>query len=75
MMTKVLIHAVEKIRAKGIKIKRGYLLHSRCMALDEALDMKASRIDNAGFFFGMFGTCCAFFGITWVLVVNWPLEL
>jgi hypothetical protein len=69
----VLLHAIEKIRAKGIKI-HDVLTPFPVHGIEEVLDMKASRIDNAGFFFGLFGTCCAFFGITWVLVVNWPLN-
>jgi len=67
----VLLHAIEKIRAKGIKIHDVFTpfpVHG----IDEALDLKPSRIDQAGFFYGMWGTCCALAGISWVLVCNWP---
>jgi hypothetical protein len=69
----VLLHAIEKIRAKGIKI-HDVLTPFAVHGIEAALDMPPSRIDNAGFFYGLFGTCVAFFGITWVFVVNWPLN-
>ena len=69
----VLLHAIERIRAKGIKIHDVFTpfpVHG----MDEALDMPPSRIDQAGFFYGMFGTCAALGGIAWVFVVNWPIN-
>ncbi len=68
----VLLHAVETIRDKGVKIKEVYSpfpVHG----LDEVLGYKRSRLPIAAFLFGMTGTCLALFTQIWMLGYDWPL--
>ena len=68
----VLLHAVETIRDKGVKIKEVYSpfpVHG----LDEVLGYRRSRLPIAAFLFGMTGTCLALFTQIWMLGYDWPL--
>lgn len=68
----VLVHAVEKIRGKGVKIKEVYSpfpVHG----LDDALGYKRSRLPIAAFLFGMTGTSLALFTQVWMLGYDWPM--
>lgn len=68
----VLLHAVEGIRSKGVKIHEVYSpfpVHG----LDEALGYKRSRLPIAAFLFGMSGTIIALTMQIWMLGFDWPM--
>ncbi|MBS1545080.1 MAG: DUF3341 domain-containing protein [Bacteroidetes bacterium] len=68
----VLLHAVENIREKGVKIKEVYSpfpVHG----LDEALGYRRSRLPIASFMFGITGTSLALFTQIWMLGFDWPM--
>ena len=68
----VLLHAVENIRDKGVKIKEVYSpfpVHG----LDEVLGYKRSRLPIAAFLFGLTGTSLALFTQIWMLGYDWPM--
>lgn len=68
----VLITAVKKIRASGIKIHEVYSpfpVHG----LEIALGYKRSRLPIAAFFFGLTGTCLALLMQIWMLGYDWPM--
>lgn len=68
----VLLHAVEQIRDKGVKIKEVYSpfpVHG----LDEVLGYTRSRLPIAAFLFGLTGTCLALFTQVWMLGYDWPM--
>lgn len=68
----VLLHAVEKVRDKGVKIHEVYSpfpVHG----LDEALGYKKTRLPIAAFIFGMTGTCLALIMQIWMLGYDWPM--
>lgn len=68
----VLLHAVEKVRDKGVKIHEVYSpfpVHG----LDEALGYKKTRLPIAAFLFGMTGTSLALIMQIWMLGYDWPM--
>lgn len=68
----VLLHAVEKVRGKGVKIHEVYSpfpVHG----LDEALGYKKTRLPIAAFLFGMTGTSLALIMQIWMLGYDWPM--
>src|SRR6478609_7049005 len=68
----VLLHAVEKIRDKGVKIHEvfsPYPVHG----LDDALGYRRSRLPKAAFLFGITGTSLALFTQIWMLGFDWPM--
>src|SRR5215203_2648292 len=68
----VLVHAVEHIRDKGVKIHEVYTpfpVHG----LDEALGYKRSRLPIAAFLFGLTGTSLALLMQIWMLGYDWPM--
>lgn len=68
----VLLHAVEKVRDKGVKIHEVYSpfpVHG----LDEALGYKRTRLPIAAFMFGMTGTILALTMQIWMLGFDWPM--
>jgi Protein of unknown function (DUF3341) len=68
----VLLHAVENIRGKGVKIEEVYSpfpVHG----LDEALGYKRSRLPIAAFLFGLTGTGLALTMQIWMLGYDWPM--
>jgi len=68
----VLLHAVENIRGKGVKIQEVFSpfpVHG----LDEVLGYKRSRLPIAAFFFGMTGTSLALIMQIWMLGYDWPM--
>jgi hypothetical protein len=68
----ILLHAVENIREKGVKIQEVFSpfpVHG----LDEALGYKRSRLPIAAFLFGMTGTILALFTQIWMLGFDWPM--
>ncbi len=68
----VLLHAVENIRDKGVKIKEVFSpfpVHG----LDDALGYKRSRLPIAAFLFGMTGTTLGLFTQIWMLGYDWPM--
>ena len=68
----VLLHAVEQIRDKGVKIEEVYSpfpVHG----LDEVLGYKRSRLPIAAFLFGLTGTGLALLMQIWMLGYDWPM--
>ncbi|MDZ4716460.1 MAG: DUF3341 domain-containing protein [Cytophagales bacterium] len=68
----VLLHAVENIRDKAVKIKEVYSpfpVHG----LDEALGYRRTRLPIAAFIFGMTGTITALSTQIWMLGFDWPM--
>lgn len=68
----ILLHAVDHIREKGIKIHEVFSpfpVHG----LDEALGYTRSRLPIAAFLFGMTGTILALFTQIWMLGFDWPM--
>ena len=68
----VLIHAVEHIRDKGVKIKEVYSpfpVHG----LDEVLGYTRTRLPIAAFLFGMTGCITALATQIWMLGFDWPM--
>ena len=68
----ILLHAVEDIREKGVKIQEVFSpfpVHG----LDEALGYTRSRLPIAAFLFGMTGTILALFTQIWMLGFDWPM--
>ena len=68
----VLLHAVEHIREKGVKIQEVFSpfpVHG----LDDALGYKRSRLPIAAFLFGITGTALALFTQIWMLGFDWPM--
>lgn len=68
----VLVHAVENIRGKGVKIKEVYSpfpVHG----LDEVLGYRRTRLPIAAFLFGMMGTILGLGGQIWMLGFDWPM--
>lgn len=41
--------------------------------LEQAMDLKESRLHIAGFFYGLMGTCIAFGFMSWVFTRDWPI--
>ena len=68
----ILLHAVDHIREKGVKIQEVFSpfpVHG----LDDALGYKRSRLPIAAFLFGMTGTSLALFTQIWMLGFDWPM--
>lgn len=69
----VYLHAIEKIRAKGIEIYDS-LTPFPVHGLEDALGYKETRLHTAGFFFGATGTTLALAFMTWVMTTNYPID-
>ena len=68
----VLLHAVEQVREKGVKIHEVYSpfpVHG----LEDALGYKRTRLPIAAFMFGLLGLTLAITMQTWMLGVDWPM--
>jgi Protein of unknown function (DUF3341) len=68
----ILLHAVEQIRDKGVKIQEVYSpfpVHG----LDEALGYRRTRLPIAAFLFGLTGTGLALLMQIWMLGYDWPM--
>lgn len=68
----VLLHGVEGIREKGVKIHEVYSpfpVHG----LDEVLGYRRTRLPIAAFLFGMTGTSLALIMQIWMLGFDWPM--
>jgi hypothetical protein len=68
----VLLHAVEKIRERGVKIHEVFSpfpVHG----LDEVLGYKRTRLPIAAFMFGLTGTALALIMQIWMLGYDWPM--
>jgi hypothetical protein len=69
----VYLHAIEHIRAKGIKIYDS-LTPFPVHGLEDALGYEGSRLHRAGFLFGATGTTLAFAFMSWVMTTNYPID-
>lgn len=70
----VLIHAIEKVRASGVKIFEVYTpfpVHG----LDTALGYKPSNLPVAAFLFGLTGTILALTMMIGMLGFDWPMDI
>lgn len=68
----VLLHAVTKVRDKGVKIHEVYSpfpVHG----LEAALGYKRARLPIAAFLFGLTGTSLALIMQIWMLGYDWPM--
>jgi hypothetical protein len=68
-----IVEAAKKIREQGVSITDAvtpFPVHG----LDKALGLKESRLHYGGFIFGGLGTMTALGFMTWVFVVNYPLN-
>lgn len=68
----VLLNAVRKVRASGVKIHEVYTpfpVHG----LDEVLGYKRTRLPIAAFLFGITGTSLALVMQIWMLGYDWPM--
>ncbi len=69
----VLFPAVKKTRRAGYKIHEVFTpfpIHG----LDKAMGLRDTRIDTAGFIYGISGTATAVGFITWALTVDWRIN-
>lgn len=71
--SEVTVNAIKKIRSNGVNVHDVMSPHA-VHGIDEALGLKESRLHITGFIYGLFGTAFAFFFMTWVFVVDWPLN-
>lgn len=69
----VYLHAIEHIRAKGVKIYDS-LTPFPVHGLEDALGYRDSRLHTAGFFFGATGTTLALTFMSWVMTTNYPID-
>lgn len=69
----VYLHAVEKIRAKGIEIYDS-LTPFPVHGLEHALGYRDTRLHTAGFLFGATGTTLALSFMTWVMTTSYPIN-
>ncbi len=69
----VYLHAIEKIRAKGVQIYES-LTPFPVHGLEDVLGYRDSRLHTAGFMFGTVGTIVALSFMTWTMTVNFPLD-
>jgi hypothetical protein len=69
----VYLHAIEKIRAKGVKIYDS-LTPFPVHGIEQVLGLQETRLHTAGFFFGATGTTLALSFMTWVMTTNYPIE-
>lgn len=70
----VLLDAVKTIRKKGIHIKEAFTpfpVHG----LDTALGIKYSRLPYVAFGFGALGALTALFMQTYMLAIDWPVDI
>lgn len=68
----VLLHAIENIRAAGVKIYDVFTpfpIHG----IDDALGIERSRLPIAAFFFGLCGTSFALWMQIYMLGFDWPM--
>lgn len=67
----ILLKAVKRVKEKGLKIYEvvtPFPVHG----LDDALDMKASRLHTVGFAAGLTGALLALSFITWITTLDYP---
>ena len=68
----VLLSAIKKIRAGGVKIHEVYSPYP-VHGLDEALGYKRSRLPIAAFMFGFLGTTLALIMQSYMMAIDWPM--
>lgn len=69
----ILIKAVKKVRAEGLKIHDCYTpfpVHG----LDDAMGLRMTKLHSAGFIFGATGTLTALSFILWITTNNYPIN-
>jgi hypothetical protein len=69
----VLFPAVKKVRRAGYKIHEvftPFAIHG----LDKAMGLRDTRLDTAGFIYGITGTATAVGFIAWALTIDWQLN-
>ena len=68
----VLLSAIKKIRAGGVKIHEVYSPYP-VHGLDEALGYKRSRLPIAAFMFGFLGITLALIMQSYMMAIDWPM--
>jgi hypothetical protein len=68
----VLLHAVEQVRGKGVKIHEVYTPYP-IHGLENVLGYKRSRLPIAAFLFGMLGTTLALTMQFYMMKFDWPM--
>jgi hypothetical protein len=69
-----LLHGIEDIRHQGVKIYEVYTpfpIHG----LEHALGYERSWMPKAAFAFGFLGLCCAVTMQTWMMGIDWPMNI
>ena len=69
----VYLHAIGKIRAKGVKIYDS-LTPFAVHGIEPVLGLEETRLHTAGFAFGATGTTLALSFMTWVMTTNYPID-
>jgi hypothetical protein len=70
----VLLQSAKTLRSKGVKIKdvfSPFPIHG----LDPIIGIKPTRLSNAAFFYGMFGTSLAIWMTWYMLIHDWPMNI
>lgn len=70
----ILLHAVENLRHRGIKIKEVYSpfpIHG----LDKALGLPHTRLSIASFIYGITGLCLGIFMMWYTMISDWPINI
>jgi len=70
----VLLNSAKALRSKGVRIKdvfSPFPIHG----LDPVIGIKPTRLSNAAFFYGVFGTLCAIWMTWYMMVSDWPMNV
>jgi hypothetical protein len=70
----VLISSAKALRGKGVKIRdvfSPFPIHG----LDPVIGIKPTRLSNAAFFYGMFGTSMAVLMTWYMMIHDWPMNI
>jgi len=70
----ILLSSAKVLRSKGVKINdvfSPFPIHG----LDPVLGIKPTRLSNAAFFYGMFGTSFAIWMTWYMLISDWPMNI
>ena len=70
----ILLSSAKSLRAKGVRIKdvfSPFPIHG----LDPVIGLKPTRLSNAAFFYGLFGTSFAVWMTWYMLISDWPMNI
>ena len=69
----VLVDAIKDIKSKGVKIHDGYTPFA-VHGMDDVMGFSRTRLTVYGFIFGIIGLICAQILMSWIFVVDWPID-